>query len=273
MSESESKRLDGTKCPDCGKDLRDADTPCAHCRTPTVEKSAEEITETTPDNEKKRKPPRFSKPRILLIGVMGLALIAALSVGLFYFLEDSTTRETGETGSSSVTETSATETDADEENQEQEENSDSEVSLEDVLAAHYQNCQLVEGVSAGQPIVGYQNLQSCIREGANEEEAPAALQIYMSESPDEAVAFAAARIFCTDALGNELFVLRGEQFLIMPIVPLDSQVVAEVQDPLDVFTPEYVQTFNDMSKREQSFLKDKGLESELINACEELKPS
>ena len=273
MSESESKRLDRVKCPDCGKELRDANDACAYCQIPATDKPAEETDATKSNDEKERKTPRFSKPRILLIGVMGLALIAALAVGLFYFLEDSTIRETDETGSSSVTETPATETDADEENQEQEENSDSEVSLEDILATHYQNCQLVEGVSAGQPIVGYQNLQSCIREGANEEEAPAALQIYMSESPDEAVAFAAASIFCTDALGNELFVLRGEQFLIMPIVPLDSQAVTAARDPLDVFTPEYVQTFNDMSKREQSFLKDKGLESELINACEELKPS
>ena len=269
MSESESKKPDRIKCPDCGK-IRGVDDVCVQCQTPAVDKPAEEMAETKSNGEREQKTSRFSKPRILLIGIVGLALVAASVAGLFYFLKDSNTEENGPP---SVTETPAHETDLDKENSEQEENSDNEMSLEDILATHYPNCQSQEDLSVGQPIVGYQKLLTCTREGANEDEAFVTLQIYTSENPGEAVAFAAAHIFCTDELGNKLFVIKGKQFLIMPIAPLDSQAVAEAQNPEDVFTLEYVQTFNDISRREQVFLKDKGLESELINACEELRPS
>ncbi len=268
MSESESKELDKIKCPDCGKKLRNADSDCAHCQTPAADKPAEEMAETKPSDEKKRKGSRFAKPRILLIGIVSLALVAVSASGLFYFLKDSATQESGEIGSASVAET-----DIDEENEEQKENSSNEMSLEDILASHYQKCQVAqEDILVGQPFVGYQSLQTCVREGANGDGAPTILQVYSSENPNETVAFAAAYIFCTEELGNELLVIRGEQFLIMPVVALDSQVIAETQDPFSIFTPEYIQTLNDTSKEEQVFLKNKGLGSELINACEELGP-
>ena len=267
MSESESKKLN-KKCPDCGKKLRNADDACAHCQALAADKPAEEMAETKPSDEKERKGFRFAKPRILLMGIVSLALVAALGGGLFYFLKDSATQESGESGSASVTET-----DIDEENS-QEENSSNEMSLEDILASHYQKCQVAqEDILVGQPFAGYQSLQTCVRKGANGGATNVTLQVYSSENPNETVAFAAAYIFCTEELGNELLVIRGEQFLIMPVVALDSQAIAETQDPISIFTPEYVQTLNDMSKEERVFLKNKGLGSALINACEELGPA
>ena len=202
--------------------------------------------------------------RLLLLSVATLAPLAVLAAAVFYFLNISGGSESGEGGGAETAEAPG------EEPAREEENSDmKEVSLEDVLAAHYRNCWLQEGDLVGQPVAGYRKLRTCLRPG--EEGDPSAnLQVYTSEDPDGTVSFAAAHVFCTGTLGDEFLLVEGNGFLIVPIVPLDSQAVAEAQNPLDVFTPEYVRTFNAMSASEKSFLEGKGLEAELVNACEEL---
>ena len=68
MSESESKKPDRIKCPDCGKKLRGGDDVCVQCQTPAVDKPAERVmAETKSNGEQEQKTSRFSKPRILLI--------------------------------------------------------------------------------------------------------------------------------------------------------------------------------------------------------------
>ena len=238
-------------CTDCGQTLAGEDKPCPDCPKPSKKSDGGEV-----GGKARRRPGRraalIAGLVILLICLAGLA--GAGLLGQDNSDPDSTSAEQAEQADQQAATAS----------------SQSEAAqargLDEIVADEYEQCQAQRTDS--QHLTGFQEAKTCSRRDADG--LFNLLLIQQMGSPNDELVFKSYNVWCKDELGRRFSIIRGERFVLTIVnrIDLDSPPADSVSEK------EYLANINQATGSEFEYLREQGLQAELVNACdlEELRP-